>query len=70
MERTRYEVVPKEDGWVVQSGGRSTPPLPTKEFAVDAATRRAREDVPSKVVVHGEDGTIQEERTYGPDRDR
>lgn len=65
MERTRYDVVPKDDGWVVESGGRSTPPLPTKELAVNAATSRAQEDEPAEVVVHAEDGTIQEERTFG-----
>ena len=69
MDRTRYDVVPKGDEWVVESGGKSTPPLPTKEMAVDAATNRAREDEPSQVVVHKEDGTVQEERTFGSDPD-
>jgi pyrroline-5-carboxylate reductase len=31
--------------------------------AVEAATRRAMEDAPAQVVVHDQDGTIQEERT-------
>ncbi len=65
MGETRYEVVRKGDEWVVESGGKATPPLPTKEMAVDMATRRAKEDAPAQVVVHGEDGTIQEEKTFG-----
>jgi Uncharacterized protein conserved in bacteria (DUF2188) len=69
MQKTRYDVVPKGDSWVVEAEGKSTPPLPTKEMAVEAATRRAREDdAPAQVVVHAEDGTVQEEQTFGDDR--
>jgi hypothetical protein len=64
MQKTRYDVVPKGDEWVVETGGKATPPLPSKEMAVEAATRRAKEDAPAQVVVHGQDGTIQEERTF------
>jgi hypothetical protein len=69
MERTRYDVVPKEGEWVVESGGKATPPLPSKEMAVEAATRRAKEDLPAEVVVHLEDGTVEEERKFGDDLD-
>jgi hypothetical protein len=64
MQKTRYDVVPKGDEWVVETDGKATPPLPSKELAVEAATRRAKEDAPAQVVVHGQDGTIQEERTF------
>ena len=67
MQKTRYDVVPKGDEWVVETGGKATPPLPSKELAVEAATRRAKEDAPAQVVVHRQDGTIQEERTFGDD---
>lgn len=67
MQKTRYDVVPKGDEWVVETDGKATPPLPSKELAVEAATRRAKEDAPAQVVVHRQDGTIQEERTFGDD---
>ena len=63
MEKTRYEVVPEDGGWAVESEGKSTPPFPSKEFAISAALRRAEEDSPAEVIVHAEDGTVEEERT-------
>jgi hypothetical protein len=63
MQRTRYEVIPKDGGWAVETGGKSTPPLPSKELAVSAAKRRAQEDAPADVIVHAEDGSVEEELT-------
>jgi hypothetical protein len=63
MERTRYDVVPSDGGWAVETGGKSTPPFPTKELAISAATRRAGQDSPAEVIVHAEDGTVEEEKT-------
>ena len=63
MEKTRYDVVPGDGGWAVESGGKSTPPFPSKELAISAATRRAEEDSPAEVIVHAEDGTIEQETT-------
>ena len=65
MTRTRYEVVPEGDQWIVREGKKSTPPLDTKELAVEAAIRRAQEAAPSEVVVVQEDGTLEETRTFG-----
>ncbi len=56
MGRSRYEVAPDGDRWVVREGKRATPPLDTKELAVDAAVRRAKEDAPAEVVVLDESG--------------
>jgi uncharacterized protein DUF2188 len=64
MGRTSYEVVPDGDQWVVREGKRTTPPLDSKELAVDAAVRRAKDDAPAKVVVHSEDGAIEVESTF------
>ncbi|HET9672143.1 MAG TPA: DUF2188 domain-containing protein, partial [Actinomycetota bacterium] len=61
MERTRYDVVPQDDGWAVETGGKSTPAFPTKELAVSAATRRAKDDAPAEVIVHAEDGSVEEQ---------
>lgn len=69
MTRTRYEVVPEGDQWVVREGKKSTPPLDTKELAVSAAIRRAQEAAPSEVVVIQEDGSFEETRTFGDDTD-
>ena len=65
MARTRYEVVPEGDQWIVREGKKSTPPLDTKELAVEAAIRRAQEAAPSEVVVVQEDGTVEEAGTFG-----
>jgi hypothetical protein len=62
MERTRYEVVPQNDGWAVESGGKSTPPFPSKDLAVSAATARAKQDSPAEVIVHAQDGAVEEEK--------
>lgn len=67
MTRTRYEVVPEGDQWVIREGNKSTPPLDTKELAVSAAMRRAQEDAPSEVVVVHDDGTLEEAGTFGDD---
>ena len=64
MARTRYEVVPEGDQWIVREGKKSTPPLDTKELAVATATRRAQEAAPSEVVVINEDGTPEPAQTF------
>jgi Uncharacterized protein conserved in bacteria (DUF2188) len=63
MEKTRYDVVPSDGGWAVESGGKSTPAFPSKELAISAATARAQQDSPAEVIVHTEDGSVEEERT-------
>jgi hypothetical protein len=63
MEKTRYDVVPSDGGWAVETEGKSTPAFPSKELAVSAAKRRAQDDAPAEVVVHAEDGSVEEELT-------
>jgi hypothetical protein len=63
MDRTRYDVVPSDGGWAVESGGKSTPAFPSKELAISAATARAQQDSPAEVIVHAEDGSVEEEKT-------
>jgi hypothetical protein len=63
MDRTRYDVVPSDGGWAVESGGKSTPAFPSKDLAISAATVRAQQDSPAEVVVHAEDGSVEEEKT-------
>ena len=63
MEKTRYDVVPKDGEWAVETGGKQTPPFPSKDLAISVATKRAEQDSPAEVVVHAEDGSVEEELT-------
>ena len=65
MARTRFEVVPEGDQWIVREGKKATPPLDTRDLAVSAATRRAQESAPSEVVIVHEDGTLEQAQTFG-----
>jgi Uncharacterized protein conserved in bacteria (DUF2188) len=65
MARTRFEVVPEGDQWIVREGKKATPPLDTIDLAVSAATRRAQESAPSEVVIVHEDGTLEQAQTFG-----
>jgi hypothetical protein len=72
-QRTVYHVVPNPDaGWVVSSENDDTfrEEYDTKEEAVQAARARARNEEPSQVKVHGEDGRMDYESTYGEDPSR
>jgi hypothetical protein len=60
---TSYDVVPKDGGWVMEVEGKSSPPFPSKEIAIAAATKRAEEDAPAEVVVHAADGSVEETRS-------
>ncbi|MFC8583037.1 DUF2188 domain-containing protein [Streptomyces sp. NPDC057217] len=73
--RAVYRVVPAgggkvpKEGWQVQhKEGRSTvrEPHRTQKQAIDAARRQAVEHKPAQVV-HGTDGRIRTEYTYGSD---
>jgi poly(hydroxyalkanoate) granule-associated protein len=66
VERTTYHVVPREEGWAITKEGaaRATSLHDTKNEAVDAARELAREQVPSMLVIHKKDGTIQDTSTY------
>jgi hypothetical protein len=63
MATTTYDVIPKDDGWALEVGGKSTPAFPSRELAISAATKRAKDDSPAEVIVHAEDGTVEETLT-------
>lgn len=63
MPTTTYDVIPKDDGWALEVDGKSTPAFPSKELAISAATKRAKDDAPAEVIVHAEDGTVEETLT-------
>lgn len=70
--RKKYHVSPHDDGWQVkmEGGKRATEVFETKDMAVDEAQNLAKEQEPSQILIHGQDGKIKEERTYGQDPKR
>lgn len=64
---TVYHVVPHDEGWAVKLEGVSTPEgeYATKGEAVKEARNRAKAQEPSRLVVHRQDGTIQDSFSYG-----
>lgn len=60
-----YHVVARGTGWAVQSSGsdRATKLLPTKNAAVVYARHLARRSKADEVIVHNEDGTVDERET-------
>jgi hypothetical protein len=67
--RKQYHVVPRRGGWAVK-GARARRAVTchgTKSLAVRAARSLARGQKPSQVVIHGKNGAIQREWTYGND---
>lgn len=69
MARTRFTVTPSKggDGWDIRQNGEQVSHHRTKATAVDKATGAAKKSGNSQVVIRKQDGTIQEERTYGGD---
>ncbi|MDQ7827019.1 MAG: DUF2188 domain-containing protein [Candidatus Eremiobacteraeota bacterium] len=69
MVRKKYHVVPHNSTWAVKEEHLPDPLSThrTKEEAVAAARALAKQSQPAQVFVHGEDGKIQEEYTYGSD---
>jgi hypothetical protein len=74
-KRTSYHVVPASDSppdqrWQVQhKEGRRTvrDSFRTQKQAIDAARDQAKQQQPSQIIVHGTDGRIRDEYTYGSD---
>ncbi len=70
LGRHVVQVMGQPDGsWTVRREGDadSLRSLPSREAAVNHAERLARGSLPSKVVVEGPEGTIEEERVFGVD---
>lgn len=70
--RQSYHVVPYVNGWQIRLGGADADAgelgaWDHKDLAIERARALAKEAEFGQVVVHGEDGKIQEEFTYGAD---
>lgn len=67
MSRKRFHVVHESGHWHVESAGSRLVSTDTKLRAIELARDTARREQPSQILVHGEDGKIQEEFTYQHD---
>ncbi|WP_299115817.1 DUF2188 domain-containing protein [uncultured Winogradskyella sp.] len=70
MSRKKYHVTKSGDGtWkgTAQGGQRASVVADTKAEAVRKTIELAKKQQDSQVIIHKQDGKIQEERTYGND---
>jgi uncharacterized protein YdaT len=69
-KRTTYHVTKSQDnGWNVkkEGGQRSSGNFDTKQDAIDRGKELAKSAPLGQIKVHGQDGKIQTEHTYGKD---
>ena len=72
-KRTVYHVLPNRDysdnNWKVKKEGneKASGLFENKEEAIDSATKLAKNSGLGQIKIHGRDGKLQEERTYGKD---
>ena len=66
-DRKTYHVTARDDGWEIKAEGakRATAVEARKADAVARARDLAKNQQPSQVVVHKQDGTIQDQYSYG-----
>ena len=69
MTKRNQHVVPREDGWAVQSAGakRATELFDRKTDAVDRA-RGISKNQGTELLIHGRDGKIQSKDSHGNDK--
>lgn len=63
---TTFRVTPNGDGWQIKVEGQDKPKskFETKKEALEAARDLAHKEVPSQLVVHRQDGTVQDSYRY------
>jgi hypothetical protein len=71
MPNSRYFIVQKDDGWVIQYAGDDFGPYQSRReamlFAVDAAQKLGEKGENAEVCLLGENGHFLPEWTYGRD---
>ena len=67
MARNVYRVVPLENLWALQIGGRVLGRWRSRDNAVRRAAALAERDQPSVVVVYRRDGSVDYEHSHGHD---
>lgn len=65
--RKRYDVVYEGSEWRLKHLGSTLYRAQIKQNAVNAGVQEARRNMPSQLLIHRVDGTIEDERTYGDD---
>ncbi|ALM50324.1 hypothetical protein AMR72_16390 [Flavobacterium psychrophilum] len=67
--RKIYHVLPAEDGWEgrLEDALRASVTGKNKEEVLERTVELAQNRMPSQVIIHKADGTIQTEHTYGDD---
>lgn len=70
-ERKTYHVTKTEDGWQgkLEDGQRASTTGATKEEVVQKTVQIAKNQGNSSVIIHKQDGTFQEERTFPKNSD-
>ena len=71
VEEAVYHVVPHEDGWAVKREG-AEPAVSvhdTKKEALSAGRDEAKKNLPSQLVVHKQDRSVQDSYTYDEDEE-
>jgi hypothetical protein len=65
-QKAKFKVSPAAEGWTVDRDGAGKPlaTFKTKEEAVDYATKMAKVEQPSQIVVQGQDGTVETEQAF------
>ena len=70
-DRTVFHVTPYVNSWKVKTEGAGPyefeAVMDTKEEAERVAKEHARQQMPSQVIIHNQDGKIADEATYGDD---
>lgn len=68
MNRRVWYVKPHTNGWIVVEQGSGTGQVfPTKDAAIAYGRKIASQHAPSQLKVMRQDGTFQDEATYGQD---
>jgi hypothetical protein len=66
MQRKVIHVVPEKDGWALQGSGPAMR-FSTKNEAINEGKNVAKKANLGQLVVHGQNGKVQTEYTYGKD---
>ena len=72
MQRKVYHVTKQGDQWKAteRHASRASIAAETKAMVVKQTVAMAKRQQPSQVVIHKENGVIQEERTFGQDPEK
>ena len=69
MKRKTYHITKTDTGWQgkLENSSRASVTGSTKKEVMEETIALAKRNQPSSVIIHREDGSFEEERTYGND---